>query len=299
MTSPPAAVRAQKKSTTGRTATEAVRLWLRTASRVAPAVAESHAATLFCTPGRRGHGGFVPTGLLPGLPGPVEFSFTLESGRRVAAYGWGSGPTALLLHGWGGAARGLSPLAGALVAAGRRVVLVDFPAHGRSDGRTTSLVEWLGVLDLLGAMVGEIDLLVGHSFGGAAAAIGLAERRIRARRAALLAPALGPAAFLERFAAMTGLSAERAEGMVRRVEARVGRAVASLDVARAVASARLSLPALVLHDPADREVPFAHGSAIAAAWLGARLVRCEGAGHSGLQRDPRAIAAVVRFAQGG
>lgn len=45
-------------------------------------------------------------------------------GSRIAAYGWGSGPPVLLVHGWGGHAGQLTPFVPALVAAGYRAVFL-------------------------------------------------------------------------------------------------------------------------------------------------------------------------------
>ncbi len=57
----------------------------------------------------------------------------------------------------------------------------------------------------------------------------------------------------------------------------------------------LDVPCLILHDPADREVPWAHGSAIARAWPGATLEPLDGLGHRRLLRDPDVIQRVVEF----
>ncbi|HEX2201776.1 MAG TPA: hypothetical protein VHG91_00685, partial [Longimicrobium sp.] len=57
----------------------------------------------------------------------------------------------------------------------------------------------------------------------------------------------------------------------------------------------LRVPALVMHDPADPRVPWAHGEAIAAAWPGSRLERADGLGHTRILRDERTLATVVDF----
>ena len=58
---------------------------------------------------------------------------------------------------------------------------------------------------------------------------------------------------------------------------------------------RLRAPLLLLHDEGDREVPFAHGQAVAAAWPGGHLLPLRGLGHRRLLRDPAVIQAVVEF----
>ncbi|MFL5575479.1 MAG: alpha/beta hydrolase [Gemmatimonadaceae bacterium] len=202
----------------------------------------------------------------------------------------------LLVHGWEGSGADLVPVAESLVEAGYRAALVDLPAHGRSGGRRTSLVEWLRALRAVAGVVGPIHAAVGHSFGGAAVALALAEGDVEARGAVLIAPAVGPAEFVERFARTIGLPADRTAGMVRRLGARVGRDIASLDVRRAARA--IALPALVLHDPLDREVPWEHARAIADAWTGSRLVARQGLGHRRILADAESIRAVVEFVAG-
>src|SRR2546426_767334 len=52
---------------------------------------------------------------------------------------------------------------------------------------------------------------------------------------------------------------------------------------------------LVLHAPADREVPLADAQALAQAWPGARLEMLEGAGHTRALRHPDVISRAVGF----
>src|SRR6267378_1472357 len=44
-------------------------------------------------------------------------------------------------------------------------------------------------------------------------------------------------------------------------------------------------PLLIFHDPEDRDLPFSHSEAIAAAWPGAELIASSRAGHWRIMRD--------------
>lgn len=281
-----------QKSTTVRADSiviRALRLGFRVASAVAPRAAERRAASLFLTPPRPKARRVVLEDAEAG-----RYALEVREGElRVAAWSWGRGPAVLLAHGWGGTAADMAPLAERLEAAGYRAVLFDFPAHGRSAGRRTNMVEWLRVMRALAAAVGPVHAVAGHSFGGATVALALAEQGMPVRGAVLLAPVIGPAQFVDRFTGMIGLSPARAEGMMRRVAEMVGREPRSLDARWAVK--HLRVPALVVHDPADREVPWAHAQAIADAWPGSRLLAADGLGHNRLLRDPGVLAAATDF----
>jgi pimeloyl-ACP methyl ester carboxylesterase len=57
----------------------------------------------------------------------------------------------------------------------------------------------------------------------------------------------------------------------------------------------VGLPALIIHDQDDRDIPWREGEAVARAWPHARFQRTEGLGHRRILRDPEVIDCVVRF----
>ena len=201
----------------------------------------------------------------------------------------------LLVHGWSGLAADMTALAAELVRAGFRAVAFDMPAHGHSPGRRTSLAEWMRVLPALGEQLGGVHAVVGHSFGATAATLSL-EAGLRANGAVLIAPARGPGHFLERMRRFIGLPDARTAGMERRLVAHVGRELAFYDTSRAAAT--LSVPALILHDPADDEVPWSHGEALARAWRGSRLASAEGDGHYRILKSARTLEQTIAFVGG-
>lgn len=220
----------------------------------------------------------------------------IEDGAvRVAATTIGDGPTVMLLHGWGGSAADMMPLARAFARAGHRSVVFDMPGHGRSPGRESSLVQFLRAMRAVARALGSPDIVVGHSFGGAAAVFGITELGLPVRGALLFSPAPGPAYYVDRFTRTIGLPAERAVGMMRRVVERVGRSVESLDAV--VAAHGADVPAMIFHDPADREVPFEFATRFSQAWAGSRLVPVPALGHKRILRDADTIASAVEFAR--
>ncbi|MDF1503966.1 alpha/beta fold hydrolase [Roseisolibacter sp. H3M3-2] len=265
-----------------------LRAGLALADRVAPAVAEWEAARLFTTPRPRRPRDPVVEGV---DASPRAF---VAAGFPMVGWSWGEGPAVLLVHGWNGRAADMAPLAGALVRAGFRAVAVDLPAHGRSPGRRTSVAEWAAALPALGEQLGPLRAIVGHSLGGAAITLAL-EAGLRARGAALVAPARRPHEYVARLGTYLGLP-HRLDGIVRRIETRVGRDLDWFDTTRAAAG--LALPALVLHDPHDDDVPWSHGAALAESWPGARLVPTPGEGHYDILGADVTLERVTEFVRG-
>lgn len=207
------------------------------------------------------------------------------------------GPVALLVHGWGGHARQLLPLAEALAQQGWRPVLLELPAHGRSAGSTSSLPQFARAIDYaVGRLQHEghaIGLLAAHSLGANAAAYA-ASRGLAIGKLVLLAPPASPRAYTHYFAQVFGLAESTRAAMQQRIEAREGVLMRQLEP-RAVAP-RLRLPTLVVHDRGDRINAFADGQAYAQAIQGAQLLATEGLGHRRILKDDRVIARILAFA---
>lgn len=219
----------------------------------------------------------------------------LPGGLR--GHAWGSGErTVLLVHGWEGRGTQLCAFVAPLLAAGRRVVAIDGPAHGDSPGRETTLVEYARALLAVEHVVGPLEGLVAHSFGVAAAAVAL-DRGLRAERAVLIA---GPASVedvVDRYVRMVGLPRRVAERFRRAMVEKVGYRPEELQIASI--GPRLRIPALVFHDPEDAEVPYADALAIAACWPGARLRTVRGYGHRRILRAEDVVREATEFLAGG
>lgn len=116
----------------------------------------------------------------------------------IVTYRWGNtGPKILLLHGWGGSPLHFKQLITALLANGYQVVAYDGPAHGRSGGKRTNLVQWMHVLEQVMLQEGELYAIVGHSFGALNAALTLSRKSVSVPKLVLLGAALSAPVFFD------------------------------------------------------------------------------------------------------
>src|SRR5690606_39337304 len=104
---------------------------------------------------------------------------------------------------------------------------------------------------------------VARSVGGAAAVLALRDG-VRAGRVVLVAPAADMRAAGDRFGRMVGLRPPLVGRMFARFERQIGVAVDELAVHRHVPA--LGVPALVVHDLEDDEVPWEEGELYARLW---------------------------------
>lgn len=216
-------------------------------------------------------------------------------GRRFVAWRWGEGPTALLVHGWGGSAAQMLPFVEPLRGAGYSVVAFDAPAHGHSEGRTSSLPEFAASLSAVAGKLGPVETLVTHSMGGAAASLAIAQG-LAVGRAVYVAPPADALEWVYRFGRMLRLPRKVVEAMRRRAERRLHVRFDRLNTR--VLGPAVRMPLLVIHDRSDAEVLWYDGAAVAHSVPNGRLTMTEGLGHRRILRDPGVVAEAVKFLVG-
>lgn len=206
------------------------------------------------------------------------------------------GPVVLLVHGWGGHAGQMLPLAHALANHGLQPVLVEMPAHGASGGSVSNLPQFARAIEYVGARLQQdgavLRAVVAHSLAANAAAYAIA-RGLAAERLVLLAPPASPREYTRLFGHVFGLSDSTVAAMQRRIEAREGVLLPQFEP-DAVAP-RIGIPTLVVHDRGDSINRFADGQAYAHAVLGAELLATEGLGHRKILKDAQVLGKVALF----
>lgn len=261
--------------------------------RLAPGTTLRRATQLFCTPAR---GARERACTLPLHDARVR---ELDvDGRAITTYTWGdpdAQPYVLFAHGWSSGGARIAAWVRPLREAGFAVVAFDQLAHGRSPGTQTTLVEFVRNVLAVGAAHGPAAAVVGHSMGGAAAALALA-RGLQAQRAVLVAPPADIRPAIARFGSAIGFGHGWSERLRLHMERRFGVVFERLMAPLAVVD--LARPALVVHDVADREVPWADGEVYARLWPGARLLSTQGLGHRRVLDDAGVIAAALAFLRG-
>jgi pimeloyl-ACP methyl ester carboxylesterase len=224
--------------------------------------------------------------------------------------GNGSGRTVALVHGIGDSWRGWSALAERLDDSWR-IFALDFPWRSTSDVGWRAAVPPEGwIARGLAGLDAPPDVVIGHSFGATALLHLLVAVPASVRAAVLLAPAyLRPdsdrptAEHCRSLVEQTVLELVRehirgdegAERLARIIAPDVWRRfatsiIAAVDATRRLPLGEVTLPALVVADPADPVLADDDAVALARAMPGARLVFKRDVGHFFHRRNPAAVA---------
>ncbi|MFM8368749.1 MAG: alpha/beta fold hydrolase, partial [Chloroflexota bacterium] len=201
---------------------------------------------------------------------------------ELAVTTWGeSGPTILLMHGWGGARAQMTGFVEPLLAAGYRVVAYDQPAHGESDGKMTNVIEISPTLDLVMQREGKFDVIIAHSFGTIITSYSLVKRNFPAPSKLVYLGAFNRLLdSLPRFQVIANLPDEVMHGLRNMITENFGKDVLD-EIVNENFVKQIHIPALMFHDRSDNVTPVEDSRAIAAVWNEAQYVETNGLGHLG------------------
>jgi len=214
---------------------------------------------------------------------------------RLIAWRWGraADPAVVLVHGWGGRGTQLRGFIEPLLARGFSVVAYDAPGHGMTGGAESSLPHVLQGLNAVLDHLGPVHAIVGHSLGGAVAAMAMV-RRPAVKRGVLIAPPASLTDSSRRIADTLQWPEALRAAVQRRIETRFGLKWSEFEAEQASGEQ----PLLVIHDRQDREVPFGDGHRHARHWPHARILETSGLGHRRVLEDSMVIQAGVDFVAG-
>ena len=266
-----------------------IRLGFRIGGTISPKLAGRAAYKLWFTPTR-----FSTPASEQDTLKSAEMMYRKINGMSIATYHWGqSGPAVLLVHGWSGRGTQLGAFVEPLIDAGFRVLSFDAPAHGSSSGKQTTLYEIADVMLALNAQYGPFDSVITHSFGGPCLAVAI-QRGLKTSSVVSISPPARVAALVEKFADTLAIPEKAVKDFVQRFEDRFGKNI--FEQASMVNNVReLDVPALVVHDEDDADIPWRDGQAVAQAWKNAIFIKTRTLGHRRILRDALIIKTAVDF----
>jgi len=207
-------------------------------------------------------------------------------------------PTALVIHGWRSRSEHMVPVIMKMRAAGFRVVALDLPGHGKSQGRSLTMASAVEACAEAEKWFGPFKTIIGHSFGGAVAMSATAGsvRRfapLDTERLVLISAPNSMPAYFRWFASQLGLGKRTRAELENRVESLTGAKLAEFIGVTQLSLTRI--PTLVVHAQDDQEVSAENARALAGAGTHVALQWIPDAGHRRILRDDMAHEAISEF----
>lgn len=246
----------------------------------------------FVAPQRIDHAGLhgAQSVAAPSAIGLPEEELWLQAPGGPRLHAWfipveGTAPAVVVLHGWGGNASLMLPLAPHLHRAGFHSLFLDVRNHGRSDRRRfVSMPRFADDLEVaLGWLSGREEVttvgVVGHSVGGGAAILSASRGGALQALVSVASPADPGALMRQQMASAPRPVRAAALGIIQKA---IGQPFD--DFAPRNRIALVQAPTLLVHGAADQVVPFENLHQLAAASPDAEVLIVDDAGHSDLDR---------------
>lgn len=215
------------------------------------------------------------------------------NGIDVVVWIWGQGQPVLFMHGWSGRGTQATHFLQPLIKSGYRVISYDGPAHGETPGKKTSMLEMADVVLALNEKYGPFHSTITHSFGGMVLAYA-STLGFKTGSAVCICPPATIDSILNNFQRTLMLPNSVLAAMTARLYINYGddleKRISTLKNVRT-----LSIPALIIHDEKDQDIPWQDGKAVADAWPGAKFKLTHGLGHRRILRNPAIVMAVTDF----
>lgn len=223
----------------------------------------------------------------------AQRSAILVEGKKVAVYEWGEGPIVWIVHGWAGRATQMSSFISPLVKAGYKVIGIDAPGHGDSDGNESSVILFEASLQALNKKYGEAEAYIGHSLGGGVGFYAMKQGLKFKKYVSISAPAI-PELILHEAFDKIGASGKSTDAMCALIHERIGAPFSEFTASYWIKFAP-DIPYLLIHDVDDTEASIAHLYALNKGLSDAKTHETEGLGHVRILRDKNIINEVVDF----
>ena len=213
--------------------------------------------------------------------------------KSIMVYQYGkSDKKVLLVHGWSGRGTQLFKIADALLKEGYATVSFDAPAHGKSPGNSSIMLEFIASIFELEKQYGPFEVAIGHSLGGMAV-LNAAKSGFKTDKIIVIGSGDIVHDIIDDFIKKLQLKPEISLKLRAHFENKYNEAMDNYSAFKAAEA--IEKPILVVHDENDYEVPVKAGINIHQHVKNGELMITKGLGHRKILGDANVIHKIIEF----
>ena len=257
---------------------------------VSPSLTTKFAAKLFTTPIRHK----LPKRELHMERESVQKSIVVtEIQKEIVVYEYGkSNKKILLVHGWSGRGTQLVKIADELLKLGYMTISFDAPAHGKSKGNSSIMIEFIASILEIEKQYGPFEFAVGHSLGGMSV-LNAIKQNLQVKKAVIIGSGDIIQDIIDDFICKLQLRPEYGIKLRNHFEAKFGGKMD--DYSAYKAAEKTEIPVLVIHDKDDDDVSVKAAYHIQKHLKQSEIMITEGLGHRKILGDENVIQKVKEF----
>ena len=257
---------------------------------VSPSLTTKFAAKLFTTPIRHK----LPKRELHMERESVQKSIVVtEIQKEIVVYEYGkSNKKILLVHGWSGRGTQLVKIADELLKLGYMTISFDAPAHGKSKGNSSIMIEFIASILEIEKQYGPFEFAVGHSLGGMSV-LNAIKQNLQVKKAVIIGSGDIIQDIIDDFIHKLQLRPEFGIKLRDHFEAKFGGKMD--DYSAYKAAEKTEIPVLVIHDKDDDDVSVKAAYNIQKHLKQSEIMITEGLGHRKILGDETVIQKIREF----
>ena len=257
---------------------------------VSPSLTTKFAAKLFTTPIRHK----LPKRELHMERESVQKSILVpEIQKEIVVYEYGkSDKKVLLVHGWSGRGTQLVKIADELLKMGYMTISFDAPAHGKSKGNSSIMIEFIASILEIEKQYGPFEFAIGHSLGGMSV-LNAIKQNLQVKKAVIIGSGDIIQDIIDDFICKLQLKPEYGIKLRDHFEAKFGGKMD--DYSAYKAAEKTEIPVLVIHDKDDDDVSVKAAYNIQKHLKQSEIMITEGLGHRKILGDETVIQKIREF----
>ena len=257
---------------------------------VSPSLTTKFAAKLFTTPIKHK----LPKRELHMERESVQKSIEVsEIQKEIVLYEYGkSDKKILLVHGWSGRGTQLVKIADELLKNGFMTISFDAPAHGKSKGNSSIMIEFIASILEIEKQYGPFEFAIGHSLGGMSV-LNAIKQNLKIKKAVIIGSGDIIQDIIDDFISKLRLNPEYGIKLRNHFEAKFGGKMD--DYSAYKAAEKTEIPVLVIHDKDDDDVSVKAAYNIQKHLKQSEIMITEGLGHRKILGDENVIQKIKEF----
>lgn len=213
--------------------------------------------------------------------------------KTINTYQYGDGKNRILLvHGWSGRGTQLVKIAEAMIDLGYSTISFDAPAHGKSEGNTTIMTEFIASIIEIEKHFGPFEYAIGHSLGGMSI-INAVKQNLTVNKAVIIGSGDIIQDIIDDFIRNLQLKPKVGEQMRIHFENKFG--VAMNNYSTSFSATQVKTPVLIIHDEDDDDVNIKAAYNIHKHLTNSKLLITKDLGHRKVLGSQKVIDEIKEF----
>lgn len=257
---------------------------------ISPKLATLFAAKLFVTPIKYR----IPKRELHMEQESIQSKLFIPSLKKnIMVYNYGkSDKKILLVHGWSGRGTQLVKIADEMLKLGYSTLSFDAPAHGKSEGKTTIMTEFIASILEIEKQFGPFEFAIGHSLGGMSI-LNAIKQNLSIKKAVIIGSGDIIQDIIDDFIIKLQLKPKIGLLLKNHFERNFGEPMENY--AASFSAKSVTVPVLIVHDKNDYDVNVKAAYNIHKNLKNSSLMITEGLGHRKILGDSKVIETVKEF----